>query len=76
MRWLLALTVAASAAACSHNHANVRTGPETGRVETDTVRTTGTASGEASGTATGTATGTVDTSGTATDSATISHDSM
>lgn len=72
MRWLLALTVAVSAAACSHNHANVRTGPETGRVETDTVRTTGTASG----TATGSATGTVDTSRTATDSTSVTHDSM
>jgi hypothetical protein len=59
MRLLLALTAAVSLAACSHNKANVDTGPETGQVSTDTVRTTGTA--------TGTATGTVDTTNTSAD---------
>jgi hypothetical protein len=42
MRFMLALTAAASLAACSHNKAaQVNTPPETGRVATDTVRTTG-----------------------------------
>lgn len=42
MRLLLALTAAVSLAACSHNKANVHTGPETGKASTtDTVRTTG-----------------------------------
>ncbi len=72
MRLLLALAAVASLAACSKNHANVKTGPETGRVSTDTATTTGTVdtSGTAIGKAEGTATGTVDTSGTATGSAT------
>jgi hypothetical protein len=61
MRLLLALTTAVSLAACSHNKANVDTGPETGKVSTDTVRTTGTA--------TGTATGTVDTTRASADTA-------
>ena len=44
MRFLLALTAAASLAACSHNKAaQLNTPPETGRVATDTVRTTGVA---------------------------------
>lgn len=44
MRFLLALTAATSLAACSHNKAaQVNTPPETGRVATDTVRTTGVA---------------------------------
>jgi len=67
MRLLLALAAAVSLAACSHNKANVDTGPETGRVSTDTVRTTGTATGTATGSATGTAAGTVDTTSTKAD---------
>ncbi len=55
MRLLLALVAAASLAACSKNHANVKTGPETGRVSisgsaTGTVDTSS-ASGAASDTA-------------------------
>ena len=72
MRLLLALAAATSLAACSKNHPDVRTGPETGQVSTDTGTATGTidTSGTAAGSATGTATGSVDTSGTATGSAT------
>jgi hypothetical protein len=88
MRFLLGLTAAASLVACSHNHANVHTGPETGRVSsTDTVRTTGkaadTATAHVSGQATGTATDT-SVSGKASGTATgtvdttshMKHDSM
>ena len=41
MRFLLALTAAASLAACSHNKAQTNAAPETGRVATDTAVTTG-----------------------------------
>jgi len=62
MRFLLAFTAAASLAACSHNKAAVDTGPETGRVATDTVRTTGVAHDTAHAVVTEKAAGVADTS--------------
>ena len=41
MRFVLALTVATALVACSKNKTEVNTPPETGRVATDTVKTTG-----------------------------------
>ena len=41
MRLVLALTAAAVLVACSKNKTDVNTAPETGRVATDTVKTTG-----------------------------------
>lgn len=41
MRFLLAVTAAASLAACSHNKAETNAAPETGRVAADTAVTTG-----------------------------------
>jgi hypothetical protein len=82
MRLLLTLAAVGSLAACSHNHANVDTAPETGRAVTDTPKTSGSATGsatgsvktsgdtaQASGSAQGTATGSVDTT-------TVRHDSL
>jgi len=41
MRFLLTLTAVAALAACSKNKTDVNATPETGRVATDTVKTTG-----------------------------------